>query len=458
MEIFQPFILTKPDLTIHQITYKLRKTILAITTGIFLFSFCLLTLANAQVVQLNPVLSGYVQEALQNNPDLKAWQNRVDAANAQIPQAGSWPDPMLTLSMANLPTNTFNFDQEPMTAAWIKVNQNIPLGGKPSAKSEIAESQYEAIQSGEENRKFSIAREIIQTWYDWAYWQEAVKTVDINIDLLEDLIAVVQQKYETGHGLQQDLLRAETERTRLEDRRVMLQQMALTTGRKLAILIGRQPDDIPDSPDGLKGNFSTIDYDSLLHNLLSNNPTLNSMKANVNTSKAKLSLAHRNWWPDLNLGVGYGYRQDSPAGMERPDFFTASAGFSIPLYGSRKQGRAVEEAKAVSRDTEEQLNSKELELRFMLEKLLDEDQRLKDQVKLYHDGVIPQAEATLDAATAEYTVGRVDFEALLMAETAVYNAQLDYFSRLRDRLKTRTDLSALVGDKNLLANRETNQP
>ncbi|TKJ40680.1 hypothetical protein CEE37_06875 [candidate division LCP-89 bacterium B3_LCP] len=456
MRIISQTISKGHHLPVLQLVKKMSKALLIITMSIVIYVVGSPQPTDAQIIQLDPDLVSHIQEALANNPDLAAWRNRVEAANERIPQVGSWPDPTVGISIANLPTNTFAFDQEAMTAAWIKVGQRIPLGGKPKAKSRIAESNFEAIQIGQEDKIFVIAREVTQTWYDWAYWQEAVKTVDINIDLLENLIAAARRKYETGRGLQQDILRAETERTRLEDRRVVLRQTSLTTGRRMAVLLGRHPDNPPESPGGLSEAFIAVNREILLRDLLKHNPSFNRIKAEVDATEARISFARRNWWPDLNLGVGYGYRQDSPEGMERPDFFTVSAGFSIPLYGGRKQGSAVEEAKAISREIVEQMKSLELELRFALEKLLDEDKRLGEQTTLYREGVIPQAEATLDAATAEYTVGRVDFEALLMAETAVYNAQLDYFARLRDRLKTRAALSALVGDEILIGKSEIN--
>lgn len=424
------------------------------TAAFAAFILLLASSLQAQVMQLDPVLSEHIREAQKNNPDLTAWHDRVEAASQRIPQADAWPDPTLGFSAANLPTNTFAFDQEPMTAVWIQAGQRIPLGGKPSAMTHIAENNYEAAQNGEEAQKFDIAREIAGTWYDWAYWREAVATVDANIQLLDDLIAVARRKYETGRGLQQDILRAETERSRLEDRRVGLRQMALTTGRRLAVLMGRKPDDVPEVPSGLTMDFAAMDRNQLLSQLLDRNPSLKRMRAELASSESRITLARRNWWPDLNLGVGYGFRQDSPQDMERPDFFTVSAGISIPLYGGRKQGRAVEEAKAMSGETEAKLQSLELDLRFSLDRFLDEDGRLQEQVKLYQEGVEPQAEATLSAATAEYTVGKVDFEALMMAETALYNARLDRYARVRDRLKVRASLAALVGDQELLPTAE----
>jgi outer membrane protein TolC len=278
--------------------------------------------------------------------------------------------------------------------------------------------------------------------------------LDAEIELLDQLLIAARRKYETGRGLQQDILRAETARTRLEDRRAELKQAALTNGRRFAVLLGRNPDDVPDPPQELPETFPLPDRGRLFKQLVEQNPALKALRAEVEASRERVSFARRNWVPDLNLGVGYGFRQDSPSGMERPDFFTVSAGLTIPLFGSRKQGPAVSEAKAGVKETAERLRSTELNLRFLLEKFLDEDSRLDEQIRLFRQGVIPQAQATLDAAMAEYMVGKVDFEALLLAETALYNAQLDYWARVRDRLKTRAALATLTAEAAIIGSVE----
>jgi outer membrane protein TolC len=106
---------------------------------------------SAQVIVLDPALTDHLSEALKNNPDLSSWTNRVQTAGERIPQAGAWQDPMLTFSVANLPTDSWEFDQEAMTAAWIKVGQKIPLGGKFASREKIAQHKFQSLRESEEN-------------------------------------------------------------------------------------------------------------------------------------------------------------------------------------------------------------------------------------------------------------------------------------------------------------------
>ena len=429
-----------------------------LVTAALTLLFALLPLRpRAQIIELNPKLTEYIQEALKANPNLVALNSQVEAAVKRIPQAGSWPDPTLGFSVANLPVDNFTFDQEPMTATWIQLGQRIPLGGKTSVLVKISKSHTDALRYEVKARQLSLAAGIINIWYDWAFQLESIKIVEAEIGLMDDLVAVARRKYETGQGSQQDVLRASTERTRLEDRLAGLQQKATTTGRRLAVLRGQLPDEMSKSPGGFPSTFSALDPGILRQQMLDENPDLKRMEVELENANRRIKLARNNWWPDVTLGVAYGFREDSPVGVERPDFFTASLGITLPLYGSRKQGPAVQEARATSRQAASQQHAMELELSFQLEKFLDEDARLHEQIRLFRQGVEPQAQAALAAATAEYTVGKVDFEAILMAERALYDARLERYARINDRLKVRAALAALVGDSSLIASTKSGE-
>jgi len=57
------------------------------------------------------VLEVLLDEALLNNPQLKAFAHASKADSANIPQAGSLPDPVLSFNLMNLPVDNFVFDQ-----------------------------------------------------------------------------------------------------------------------------------------------------------------------------------------------------------------------------------------------------------------------------------------------------------------------------------------------------------
>lgn len=421
---------------------------LPFTTGILML--VAVSHTTAQITELEPQLQDHIRAALTDNLDLDSWTERVTASEKRISQAGAWQDPMLTVGLMNLPVNSFDFNQEPMTGAWITLSQSIPLTDRYSTQRDIATLSTERVETELLVRQFDIAGSIGEAWYDWTFYRAAVATLDSTIEVLDQFLQIAGSKYETGSGLLQDLFKIETEQARLLDKRAVLAQMAKTTGERVAILLGRDPLDVPPAPGSIPQQFTPLTDIGLDSLLIKDSPTLASTRTGLEITRRQLDLKKSLRWPNLNLNAGYGYRQDAADGMSRPDFFSLTAGISIPVFGSAKQGAAVEEAAAVSRERQSQLNNQLLQLRFALQALLDEDLRLDEQITIYSSNLLPLATATVSASISTYSVNKTDIEALLMAQTALFNSRLELIDRLRDRAKTRVRIAALVGSSELI--------
>lgn len=419
---------------------------IGVVAAIFLFTGAV----PAQVAPVDSSLAVHLREAGKSNPDLEAWQAKVDATAERVPQAGAWSDPMVTFGLANLPSNSFDFNQEAMTGAWITLAQQVPLTHRYGAAEAIAGTALKRDRSLLQNRRLTIAEQVAHGWYDWAYMRSAVATVDTTIGIVDGLIDVTLSRYETGKGLQQDVLRLQTERTRLEDRRAQFRQAALTAGRRFAVLLGRTPGNIPGPPSTLPDTYPALSDTALAGKLADANPMLKSVRAKASIADQNVAQAKRTWWPDLKLTAGYGYRQKADNGMDRPDFVTVTAGVSIPLFANSRQKPAIQQAVAEKKQAEADVRTTDLNLRLALASLVDQDNRLATQVALYDNGVLPQAQASFEATAAAFSTGKVDVDALLNAETALENARLERLARLRDRAKTRASIDALVGGTDLL--------
>jgi cobalt-zinc-cadmium efflux system outer membrane protein len=403
----------------------------------------------------DPVLTSLIVEGQANSPALLASREQVRASEQHVPQAGAWADPTLAFGATNLPVNTFSLNQEPMTATWITVGQAVPLTHRYGATKTAAMSLAEASRQRLLGSEFELGRQIAATAWDCAYLHRSVNVVDSTLGLLDDLISITQTKYETGRGLQQDILRLQTERTKLADRRALLAQQAGSAARRVMALIGSDPETTTNQLPVLPEQFPALDSVWVHQRILSQNPRLGIAKQTVMAMNEKEKSVRAMRVPDLKLSAGYGIRQNAANGTPRPDFLTLTAGISVPLFAGSKQNRAIDESRANLREANQNLHSEELNVRLEAATLLDEDRRLAQQVDYYEQGVIPQAFATLAAATASYAVGKVDVEAILSAETALINARLELYARFRDRAKTRAALAALAGSPELTGSGST---
>lgn len=402
------------------------------------------TAAQEGIVPSTPALDSHLAEASRSNPSLAGTREQHIAARERISQAGAWMDPKLGLGVMNMPAdNPLKLNREPMTGIWTNVGQSIPLTGKYRSRRNAASAIADATGARVALRANAVANTVRSAWFDWAYLRAATATVDTTIRLVDELLVITRTKYETGRGLQQDLLRLQTERSRLESRRVELLQKARNAGRRFAIELGRDPQDAPAPPDSLPVMFSALD-ETVLFQQLQRTPSVEMARHALRASAARVTLAQQMWWPELMVGAGYGVRRDADNGMGRPDFITVTAGVTLPIFGGAKQGAAVEEAVAEKRSAQRQLRSAELDAGNRLASLLDEDRRQADQIQLYDEGVLPQARAALASATSAYSVGKVDVEALIAAERELIDSRLERLAHLRDRAKVRARVAELV--------------
>ena len=96
----------------------------SLTVALLLFPFAAALAAD----QLVPTaLEALIDEALSNNPGLKAAEQKLDAYRERPLQEESLDNPRLGLGLLNLPVNSFSFDQEPMTQKQVSLLQKIPF-------------------------------------------------------------------------------------------------------------------------------------------------------------------------------------------------------------------------------------------------------------------------------------------------------------------------------------------
>ena len=97
-------------------------------------------------------LQDAISEALVSNPGLKKMTSKAKALTHLPPQLGALPDPHLSLNARNLPTDTFNTEQEAMTQFQIGIMQGFPFPGKLDLKKGASLYQAQAAEKSDRLR------------------------------------------------------------------------------------------------------------------------------------------------------------------------------------------------------------------------------------------------------------------------------------------------------------------
>jgi cobalt-zinc-cadmium efflux system outer membrane protein len=393
----------------------------------------------------SPILSDLVKEALANNPSLEAALRRAQAAEKAVPQAGALPDPQLTLGLINLPVNSFAFDQEPMTGKLVSVMQTFPFPGKLSLAKDAAENEATAVGYERQEVRNRVVQMVKAAYYDLYAVDRARETIERNKALMDQLVQAAATKYATGSGLQQDVLRAQVERSTLEDDLLMWDQKRTAAAARLNALLNRPaaaplgvtPEDLPPPEDSLPPlTVSQIEE---------RRPLLRAWQERIRKADAAFRLAQRDRWPNITLGASYTQRDNLKSGATMYDFFSATLSLNIPLYFAHKQSARIEERDLDRAAATAEYEHVRAEALAEIETLRAELERDRKRVELYRGGILIEAHQSLESAQAGYEVGKVDFLTLINNWMLVENYELQSFFALADYWKTLSGYELATG-------------
>lgn len=392
-----------------------------------------------------PVLEELIQEALENNPRLEAAVQRTLSAERAIPQAGALADPKLTLGLMNLPVNSFAFDQEPMTGKQVALMQMFPFPGKLSLATDMAEFEAAAVKLKQEEVRNQVIQMIKRTYYDLYAMDRAVETVQKNRELMKQLVRVAEIKYATGSGLQQDVLRAQVELSKLEDDLIMWQKKRVVGTARLNEILNRTPD----SPFATTSPELVLPEDGVevfqAQEIEEKRPLLKAWREMIQKAEAGVKLARRDLWPNITVGAGYNQRDDLASGMAMHDFFSASVTLDIPLYFKRKQKEKIAQKELDLKAVMADYRNVKIGILAEIESLKAELEGNQKRVELFAGGILLQARQSLESAQAGYQVGKVDFLNIIDNWMRLLGYELQYYFALSDYHKALASYELAVG-------------
>ncbi len=392
------------------------------------------------------VLENLIEEGLENNPQVKAFFTKSRADEARVPQAGSLPDPMVSLNVLNLPVDNFVFDQEPMTGKQLAVKQTFPFPGKLSIKENIARKGANVSKANWQELRWQLIRNIKVTYYNLYFIDEAIETTEKNRKLLTEFVNIAEQKYAVGRGLQQDVLKAQVELSKMEDKLIDLRQKREEVESRMNALLNRPIDQPLGKTARLAYKPFSLNRVDLEQLVLNNKPLFKAWESRIDQSKEKISLAEKQYWPDFSVFAAYSQRDVLQSGIGGADFLSAGVTLNIPLYFWRKQRKRVEETTLLKQSVEERYQNVKLQTFSALDNAISEHLKLDERVDLYESGIIPQATQALQSAMIGYQTDKVDFLTLVNNQMTLFNLELEYARILSDYNKNVAELEYLTWD------------
>ena len=410
-------------------------------------------LANAQDIDGPLVLEAAIQQAISNDPWLSGSYHRQEALKAESVSAASLPDPRVSLSAGNFPVDTFDLSQEAMTQLSVGISQMFPRGSSLALSSQQKRKLSLQEPFLRQDRMAKVQSIVTRLWLEVFKAQESIRLIEQDRSLFEQLVDAAKASYSSaiGRARQQDLVRAQLELTRIDDRLTGLRQQKEANLQRLSEWVGslpnvRLPANLPELgahtlPVREKSSMQALYEQVYLH------PALRAVDQRIDAMETGVDLAHQKYKPEWGLTAQYGYRDEDPMGRERADLFSVGISFDLPVFTANRQDKEVRAAvsRAEAIKTERQLIARRLVAE--LDTTISQLQRLNERFALYDRQLLPQMAEQAEASLTAYNNDDGDFAEAVRSRIAELNAKIDALGIAVERLQVITHMNYLLAGK-----------
>jgi outer membrane protein, heavy metal efflux system len=407
-----------------------------------------------------------VQEALRNNPQVRSYEYRIQAADFRVNSAGAWPAPSIGVEFSQVPTTSGNALND-ATANNFSISQMFMLGGKLSAMSEVERRRGNVIEENRSAFLVDLRSRIKMNYYRLWLLDRQIDVGQHALDILNGLVQATRLQVLTSRSRQADLLSLQAEvasaRARLGDKRA--QRIGLMN--LLNALVGRadvtqevKTDSLPPS------SIIQSSVRDLGERVINANPSLIAMDRMMEMNEAMIVSARKDLIPDLmvqamvmrmpnGMVLTSGTRsveaiQQSVAGMpmQKTDWmYSIMASITLPFapWSSERATAKAEEMKATNLGIVAERDAMQREMIATLRSAIAAYTAKDSLAREYLATILPLARESADAQTVAYQNGQVPVTAPLDARRMELMRQDEYFMVVMDREMALVQMEMMLG-------------
>ncbi len=410
-----------------------------------LFLAFVLFAASAAEAQRNVPLTLAEAEdrALAGEPGYAALVANAAAFEEQAVAAAQLPDPMLRVGLLNYPIESGSFSTEGMTQAQLGIRQSFPPGKTRAFSAQRFESLAAEMSSNAEARSRDVLTSVRVAWLETWYWQRARDILTESRPFFNDLAEISRSLYSVGRKNQQDVLRAELELRRQDDRLIEINRRHAEAVAVLTEWLGL------DARRPLAARLPDWEQMPALESLrerLSAHPVLQAADAQIAAQQAAVDVARERKKPGWALDLGYGYREgELPDGDPRSDFVSLSVTVDLAVFQKNRQDRRLSAALRERSAAEQQKHAllRELTSRLDAEYALWRDISLR--VVLYETSILGLSADQAQAALLAYQSEAGDFADVMRGYIEDLNTRLEFAHLQIERAQSYAVLANLGG-------------
>jgi outer membrane protein TolC len=383
-------------------------------------------------------LKGILEYAKKENPEIKAYRERVNAFEAKANYAGILDDPVFKIEFGDIPRdNPFPITGRAEMTRY-SITQMIPFPGKLGLMEKMARKEASMTVEDLRDKEIEILTMVKMTYFDYYFIDRAIKITGEIKDLLLDLERIAGIRYSTGLVPQQDLIKAQVEISMITNELITMEAEKKILQARLNTILNRTPASPLADPIDMVLKLSVPERGELMERAIKRNPMIRAMEYNIEVQDANRDLAKRNYYPDFMLEIAPIQR------MERFSSWDFMVGLNIPLWWKKYDYR-LKEAVANLNSSKGRLNNLKNQVSFELSQAYIKVETSKRVIELYETGIIPQTRLSFESALINYQTGKVDFLTLLESERSLKKTRIEHLRALIDHRIRVAELEKVVG-------------
>jgi cobalt-zinc-cadmium efflux system outer membrane protein len=377
-----------------------------------------------------------IRLALANQPTLQSQRATIAAARADLEQAGLLPNPMLSLflGLEDGDVSMLNAGvMQPLSALWLR---------KPRMRQANSQLQ-QAILLAADAALMSIDQ-VDQSLAQVRFHERSCANHDEQRVLLQRAQAAARDKLQLGMGTAFDVSRVTADLLMLESELLMAQSMLLQEKQQLLKLLGLPEEnttfsiasDVDPAPPQQDENVVIARARQQRLDLL-------AAQWSVKSARDALVAAKRSRWPQIDAGAEI--ERESPGDEPAMTVAGPALNVTIPIFdtGSAKVAKesamlekALADARALEHTVIREVRSAHAQLTVA-----------EDQLRLYREKILPQAQKNAADAQAGFDTGQLDLTDVLMARRQLAMSQQKHLEFIRDAAIARSQLRRSTGGR-----------
>jgi outer membrane protein TolC len=382
---------------------------------------------------------GLVQQVLARNPSLAQMRAAWQAASARYPQVTSLDDPMFGSTFAPASIGSANVD----FGYRLEISQKYPFPGKRALRGQGALAEASAAGHDIDDMRLQLIEAARSAFYDYYLVGRALAVNDESVQLLKEFRQNAESRYRTALVPQQDVLQADVELARQQERRLTLERMRQVATARINTLMHSAPDEpLLPPPERLEALEPSPEAKLLRMAALDRRPDVRALTDRIRGDQAALALAQKEFRPDFEVTAAY----DTIMGNGPTRDLAPQVGvrLNLPVRRAKRCG-AVAEAEARLAERQAELDRQIDQVNFQVQEAYEQARESERVVALYKERIVPAAEANVKAAQSAYVTGKTPFLSLVEAQRSLIDLRARRYEAIAEWHRRRATLERVIG-------------